>query len=219
MSTRQHRETMDAGPRSDDHVHAGAADPGSLSLDRRVQFMVLGQLFECPMHYQPLKPVGKGAYGVVCSARHIITGEPGGRKLALPCFFLDAVAPASGHHWVSLAQTAGREVAVKRIGRAFENVIDAKRTLREIRLLRHFQAYMTHENIIQVSASPATDSARRPSQCLWRLERHHPLMNPARPVPPATSALPPDLWAIQIAPLRRASTTSTCGHTLPITIA
>lgn len=29
------------------------------------QFMVCGSLFECPSHYVPVKPIGKGAYGVV----------------------------------------------------------------------------------------------------------------------------------------------------------
>lgn len=36
------------------------------------------------------------------------------------------------------------EVAIKKIGNAFDNRIDAKRTLREIKLLRH----MDHENVM-----------------------------------------------------------------------
>jgi len=36
------------------------------------------------------------------------------------------------------------EVAIKKIGNAFDNRIDAKRTLREIKLLRH----LDHENVI-----------------------------------------------------------------------
>ena len=35
------------------------------------------------------------------------------------------------------------QVAIKKIGNAFDNIIDAKRTLREIKLLRH----MDHENV------------------------------------------------------------------------
>lgn len=35
------------------------------------------------------------------------------------------------------------EVAIKKIGNAFDNIIDAKRTLREIKLLCH----MEHENV------------------------------------------------------------------------
>jgi serine/threonine protein kinase len=37
----------------------------------------------------------------------------------------------------------GEEVAIKKVGNAFDNHIDAKRTLREIKLLRH----MDHENV------------------------------------------------------------------------
>lgn len=40
----------------------------------------------------------------------------------------------------------GEEVAIKKIGNAFDNRIDAKRTLREIKLLRH----MDHENIVAI---------------------------------------------------------------------
>lgn len=36
------------------------------------------------------------------------------------------------------------EVAIKKIGNAFDNSIDAKRTLREIKLLSH----MDHENVL-----------------------------------------------------------------------
>lgn len=36
------------------------------------------------------------------------------------------------------------EVAIKKVGNAFDNRIDAKRTLREIKLQRH----MDHENVI-----------------------------------------------------------------------
>lgn len=33
-------------------------------------------LFECPSSYAPVKAIGKGAYGIVCSARHTQTNEP-----------------------------------------------------------------------------------------------------------------------------------------------
>lgn len=36
------------------------------------------------------------------------------------------------------------EVAIKKIANTFDNIIDAKRTLREIKLLRH----MDHENVL-----------------------------------------------------------------------
>lgn len=43
----------------------------------------------------------------------------------------------------------GEKVAIKKIANAFDNVIDAKRTLREIKLLKHLQ----HENIVQIKDS------------------------------------------------------------------
>lgn len=77
------------------------------------QFMLWRSLFEIDTRYTPIKPIGKGAYGVVCSARNTETGE---------------------------------KIAIKKISNAFENATDARRTLREIRLLRH----LYHENIIAV---------------------------------------------------------------------
>ena len=41
------------------------------------------------------------------------------------------------------------QVAIKKIANAFDNKIDAKRTLREIKLLRH----MDHENVSGLPAS------------------------------------------------------------------
>ena len=77
-------------------------------------FMVCGNVFEVQSRYAPIKPIGKGAYGVVCSARDTKTDQ---------------------------------RVAIKKITNAFENAIDAKRTLREIKLLRHLK----HENVIRIA--------------------------------------------------------------------
>ncbi|MCO5592525.1 hypothetical protein L7F22_046528, partial [Adiantum nelumboides] len=77
-------------------------------------YNIFGNLFEVTSKYvPPIRPIGRGAYGIVCSAINSKTGE---------------------------------EVAIKKIGNAFDNRIDAKRTLREIKLLRH----MDHENIIVI---------------------------------------------------------------------
>ncbi|CAM9231751.1 unnamed protein product [Chrysoparadoxa australica] len=46
----------------------------------------------------------------------------------------------------AMDDVSGEKVAIKKIPRAFEDLIDAKRILREIKLLRHF----SHENIISV---------------------------------------------------------------------
>ncbi|KAL3609866.1 hypothetical protein D5086_000886 [Populus alba] len=79
---------------------------------RYVQYNVYGNLFEVSSKYvPPIRPIGRGAYGIVCAAVNSETHE---------------------------------EVAIKKIGNAFDNRIDAKRTLREIKLLCH----MDHENVI-----------------------------------------------------------------------
>ena len=46
-------------------------------------------------------------------------------------------------HSSALNSDTNEHVAVKKIANAFDNKIDAKRTLREIKLLRH----MDHENV------------------------------------------------------------------------
>mmetsp|Transcript_9382 Transcript_9382/g.30975 ORF Transcript_9382/g.30975 Transcript_9382/m.30975 type:complete len:365 (-) Transcript_9382:138-1232(-) len=74
-------------------------------------FVIWRNLFEIDLKYTPIKPIGKGAYGVVCSAKNTETNE---------------------------------KLAIKKISNAFDNVTDARRTLREIKLLRHLR----HENIV-----------------------------------------------------------------------
>ncbi|WOL09986.1 mitogen-activated protein kinase [Canna indica] len=81
---------------------------------RYVLYNIYGNLFEVTAKYvPPLRPLGRGAYGIVCAAVNSQTGE---------------------------------EVAIKKIGNAFDNRIDAKRTLREIKLLLH----MDHGNVIAI---------------------------------------------------------------------
>ncbi|XP_042001987.1 mitogen-activated protein kinase homolog MMK2-like [Salvia splendens] len=98
----------------------GSADHGGHNIKgvathggRYVQYNVYGNLFELSRKYVPFRPVGRGAYGIVCAAINSETRE---------------------------------EVAIKKIGNAFDNRIDAKRTLREIKLLRH----MNHDNVIAI---------------------------------------------------------------------
>ncbi|KAK6137416.1 hypothetical protein DH2020_028839 [Rehmannia glutinosa] len=79
-----------------------------------VRYNLYGNLFEVSSKYiPPLRPLGRGAYGLVCGAINKETNE---------------------------------EIAIKKIGNAFDNRIDAKRTLREIKLLRH----LDHENVIAI---------------------------------------------------------------------
>ncbi|RZC76537.1 hypothetical protein C5167_000674 [Papaver somniferum] len=79
-----------------------------------VEYNIFGNLFEVTSKYStPIMPIGRGAYGIVCSAMNSERNEM---------------------------------VAIKKIADAFDNPMDAKRTLREIKLLRH----LDHENVIGV---------------------------------------------------------------------
>ncbi|KAI8573755.1 hypothetical protein RHMOL_Rhmol01G0300800 [Rhododendron molle] len=79
-----------------------------------IQYDIFGNLFELTTKYRPpIMPIGRGAYGIVCSAMNSETNEM---------------------------------VAIKKIANAFDNYMDAKRTLREIKLLRH----LDHENVIAI---------------------------------------------------------------------
>ncbi|KAL5704724.1 mitogen-activated protein kinase [Ranunculus cassubicifolius] len=74
-------------------------------------FSMWQTLFEIDTKYVPIKPIGRGAYGIVCSSINRETNE---------------------------------KVAIKKINNAFDNRIDALRTLRELKLLRHLR----QENVI-----------------------------------------------------------------------
>ncbi|KAL6515588.1 Mitogen-activated protein kinase mmk1 [Orobanche hederae] len=92
-----------------DHIPATLSHGG-----RFIQYNIFGNIFEVTSKYKsPIMPIGKGAYGIVCSALNSETNE---------------------------------HVALKKIANAFDNKIDAKRTLREIKLLRH----MDHENVVAI---------------------------------------------------------------------
>jgi mitogen-activated protein kinase 6 len=97
------------------------------------QHNVYGHLIEVPNKYcPPIQPIGRGAYGIVCSAMNKEIGE---------------------------------EVAIKKIATAFANRIDAKRTLREIKILRH----MNHDNVCNFASLHLVCSSA--SNC--RYERHY----------------------------------------------
>lgn len=78
---------------------------------RRYRFN--GTTYDVDLRYKLVRKVGAGAFGVVCEALDVASGE---------------------------------RVAVKKISNTFEDVQQCKATLREIRLMRHFQ----HENIMQL---------------------------------------------------------------------
>ncbi|KAL4573022.1 hypothetical protein LXL04_019815 [Taraxacum kok-saghyz] len=77
-----------------------------------IRYNIFGNEFEITNKYRPpIMPIGRGAYGIVCSM---------------------------------LNSETNKMVVVKKIANAFDNYMDAKQTLREIKLLRH----LDHENAI-----------------------------------------------------------------------
>ncbi|KAF6150533.1 hypothetical protein GIB67_030334 [Kingdonia uniflora] len=79
-----------------------------------IQYNIFGNMFEVTSKYRsPIMPIGRGAYGIVCSGMNSDTNE---------------------------------RVAIKKIADAFDSHMDAKRTLREIKLLRH----LNHDNVIGI---------------------------------------------------------------------
>eukprot|EP00250_Pteridium_aquilinum_P024753 c29552_g1_i1 orf=2-469(-) len=100
-------------------------------------YMVWRSLFEIDTRYIPIKAIGKGAYGVVCSARDL--HEEMGSTSITQQSETGSGASVSVQDVVNV-----KKVAIKKIGNAFENCTDARRTLREIRLLRQLR----HENVI-----------------------------------------------------------------------
>lgn len=87
--------------------------PNGIPAHGKHYYLMWQTLFEIDTKYVPIKPIGRGAYGIVCSSINKETNE---------------------------------KVAIKKIKNAFENRVDALRTLRELKLLRHLQ----HENVISL---------------------------------------------------------------------
>jgi|APAra0007618257_1042622.scaffolds.fasta_scaffold00035_27 mitogen-activated protein kinase 1/3 len=85
--------------------------PNGIRNQGKHYFSMWQTLFEIDTKYVPIKPIGRGAYGVVCS---------------------------------SVNRESNERVAIKKIHNVFENRIDALRTLRELKLLRHLR----HENVV-----------------------------------------------------------------------
>lgn len=79
----------------------------------RKQYKVQGSNFIVDNHYDVVKAVGYGAYGIVCAAKDTAKDE---------------------------------NVAIKKIAKVFEDLVDGKRILRELKLL----TFMDHENVLSV---------------------------------------------------------------------
>eukprot|EP00877_Chromochloris_zofingiensis_P006799 jgi/Chrzof1/2372/Cz11g12200.t1_MAPK4 len=130
------------------------------------QFMVCGGLFECPAKYAPIKPIGKGAYGVVwlpannlpavkLLQQHAFQRFVKQHAFQCPVKQFMLVMPQSSACASALACVcyssarnleSNERIAIKKISNAFDNAEDSKRTLREVQLLAHLH----HENIVAI---------------------------------------------------------------------
>ena len=99
-----------------------------------------------------LKPIGRGAYGLVAAADDLVRRGWAFCPDKIPCepSITPDAHPTHTHApppSLMCAQITGRKVAIKRISKVFLDLIDAKRILREIKLLRHLGK---HENIVDI---------------------------------------------------------------------
>lgn len=133
--------------------------PATLSHGSRfIQYNIFGNIFEVTAKYKPpIMPIGKGAYGIVwyfpylshpirrnfrCNASTFANPILFYRRFS-PFFWLIKIFSLYHNDSSALNSETNEQVAIKKITNAFDNKIDAKRTLREIKLLRH----MDHENV------------------------------------------------------------------------
>ncbi|GAA5935536.1 hypothetical protein JCM1841_003708 [Sporobolomyces salmonicolor] len=127
-----------------------------------VKLSIFGTVFEVTTRYVDLQPVGMGAFGLVCSAKDELTGQSAAIKKIMKPFSaslrccpvedetLTYLSPL--RFFLSLAfclpPTSASDVAslLRPFAQSGTPVL-AKRTYRELKLLKHIQ----HENIISLS--------------------------------------------------------------------
>lgn len=104
-----------------------------------ISYDIFGSLFEVTSKYRPpIVPIGRGAYGIVWYVRWSVDLLNFWRDRSFDILFVN------WDWWSSVLDSETNElVAMKKIANAFDNHMDAKRTLREIKLLRH----LDHENV------------------------------------------------------------------------
>lgn len=139
--------------------------------------MVAGTEFIIPTRYELIKPIGHGAYGVVmyvhgpaCGVVLLRVWRVFGGVCLYACIYVRTCVFAmcgrmyvyhishvlvcmhtffffSCTHSACQDTTTNQRVAIKKVPKAFEDVVDAKRVSREIKLLR----FMNHENVCRLS--------------------------------------------------------------------
>lgn len=98
-------------PEEEEKVKKQAKKKKKSKLSGTHSFLVNTSKFIVDKKYHPTKPLGNGAYGVVCSG---------------------------------IDRSRDKKIVIKKIPKTFDSPVDAKRIVREVKLLRHFK----HENVI-----------------------------------------------------------------------
>ena len=125
-----------------------------------VRAQIFGTTFEITSRYSDLQPVGMGAFGLVWYVLHLsplpsplsCLSENG---FFIFLFFIFFFAPERRGLWLTdfawdssaRDQLTNQNVAVKKIMKPFSTPVLAKRTYRELKLLKHLR----HENVISLS--------------------------------------------------------------------
>lgn len=112
-----HRDATGADKMTDGDASEGDK---AVTQNQKTDFTVKGHKFRVCARYAYIRAIGAGAYGVVCSV-----------KDRLPS---------------TLGAKGDKKYAMKKIGRLFDHLTDAKRILREMRLIRS----MDHPNVLKI---------------------------------------------------------------------
>lgn len=96
---------------------------------------IAGTRYEVSKRYRVIKAIGHGAYGVVVYGIAMLSTQ-NNHQFNVGC-------GAAADRRSADDMLTGKKVAIKKIPNAFNDLTDAKRILREIKLMRHFD----HENV------------------------------------------------------------------------
>lgn len=90
--------------------------------------------FEVPIRYEPVAVLGEGAYGVVCSAKKHVPPQEGTSN-SLSSSSSVASTSAAGNGVIATSSPSSVPVAIKKITDVFGDLLDARRTARELKIL------------------------------------------------------------------------------------
>ena len=119
----------------------GSGSGGAPRFIPRKMFQLSGYDFETPIRYAAEELLGRGAYGVVCSALDSVLLAENMAKYKLSQSRDKGIEP----EFESEEEVRERSmIAIKKIGNIFGDAVNGKRNLRELKLL----GFMSHPNVL-----------------------------------------------------------------------